>query len=67
MDRIAVEYSQSQKCYHIETVQDMLDKNRAAMLAGHSTTYEPLEIVETYEKADQFIREIKKKAADPNR
>lgn len=55
MNKIVVEFSLSQKCFHRYTVDEMLFQNQRNMMQRKQTDFLPIAIFETIELADEFI------------
>ncbi len=58
---IVVEYSVDQNCFHLETVEDMISRNRMDMLEhGQQTSYLPVGIFSTRAQACRFLQKQRK-------
>lgn len=60
-----VEYSGVQKCFHVETVAEMLRSNRRCFGRGGMVDYVPLAIVGSYEEAHRLCDEIERRFGHP--
>lgn len=57
-----VEYSAAQDCFHVETIEEMLNKNKETVLKkGQQTTFVPIAFFYTKWLADDFITEWRRK------
>ena len=56
LDFEVLEWSETQKCFHVHTVKEMLRDNRRNASTGSRTDYIPVAIAETYEDL-QIIKE----------
>lgn len=58
---IVVEYSVVQNCFHLETVKDMIYRNRIDILEqGRQTSYLPVGIFSTRAQACRFLQKQRK-------
>ncbi|ECJ2444976.1 hypothetical protein FNI96_20875 [Salmonella enterica subsp. diarizonae] len=57
-------YSESQKCFHIETVAAMIDKNVRMYLDGRSGDYVTLTFGSTVEELREIRRQLVEKRGD---
>ena len=60
-----VEYSGVQKCFHIETVVEMLRSNQRCFGRGGMVDYVPLAIVGSHEEAHRLCDELKRRFGRP--
>lgn len=56
-----VEYSESQKCFHVETIKEMVDRNIDLMFKSKLVDYVPLMLSPGIHEANQFIEKLKLK------
>lgn len=63
-DHIVVEFSLSQKCFHVETIKQMLDNNQINMERRKQTDYIPIGIFKNRDLADEFIQQTKDRIKD---
>lgn len=61
---IAVEFSLSQKCFHKQSVYEMLETNRKNMMQRVQTDYSVIAILPNNELADKFISMLRSSAKD---
>ena len=55
---IVVEYSANQNCFHLETVEDMISRNRTDLLErGQQASFLPVGIFPTRAQACSFLQE----------
>jgi hypothetical protein len=52
-----VEYSQSQKAFHISTFQERLVNETRCLLRGIKSDYKVIHECDTYEEASEFVQE----------
>lgn len=55
-----VEYSKSQKCFHVDEVKRSLKSNLQALRAYRPTDYIPIGLFETCEEAHKYVEIIRK-------
>lgn len=58
MDKIVVEFSLSQKCFHKQTVADMLQQNLESVMNRRQTDYIVIGVFINNSDADTFISKI---------
>jgi hypothetical protein len=56
-----VEYSQSQKAFHVERILDMLSHNLTHVLNGEKTDFVPIGLFASYSEAVTFVQEARPK------
>jgi len=56
-----VEYSNTQKCFHINDIETMIEQNRKNALENGSSDYFCIGMYFTYEQAEEFIKKFKKR------
>lgn len=56
MDIWVVEYSPSQNCFHVDTLDRVLETNRRTVKDGNAPGYVPLQIFLTSEDAHDFAQ-----------
>jgi len=61
---IVVEFSVSQKSFHVQTVNEMLVNNLITILKRQQTDFLPVAICETIDEADKFIEGNRKNISD---
>lgn len=59
MDKIVVEFSLSQKCFHKQTVADMLQQNLESVMNRSQTDYIVIGVFLNHFDADTFISKTK--------
>lgn len=59
-DYITVEYSLTQKCYHVSDVRETIKTNNRMILTGKDNRYLIIALCETREEADEFIEQHKR-------
>jgi hypothetical protein len=55
------EYSPTQKCFHITTLDDAIRHNQGGILAGSPPFYLPIGYFATQESASDYVRRFKEK------
>jgi len=61
---IVVEFSLSQKCFHKQTLWEMVKTNQENMMRRKQTDYIPVAVFRTNEQADEFILKTKEVIKD---
>ena len=60
MNKYVLEYSNEQKCFHIQTVEEMLITNLRIAIAGGINQYQPLFINDSFEECNKVANKLKK-------
>ena len=61
MKNIVVEYSKTQGCFHIDTLDEVIKTNCVMFLKGVSNDYQIIGIYDTYEQGNAAIRRFEQK------
>ncbi len=59
-ERYFVEYSVSQQCFHIDTINRTFETNINSIINDISNDYKVITIVDSYKEAQEYIRNFKK-------
>ncbi len=62
----AVLYSESQGCFHLESLQEYILSNLRDIEFGKSSDYKLIGVFKTYEEADAYIKRIEKQLQQIN-
>ncbi len=54
-----VEWSPSQKCFHLQSYEEMIRDNLSVFKRGSMTDYLCIGIFETYEQASNYIHQLR--------
>lgn len=61
---IIIEFSLAQKCFHKQSLTDMLKQNLGNVMIRNQTDYMPIGIALSNEQADKFIETVRKQIKD---
>lgn len=63
-EKYFVEYSVSQRCFNIDTVNRIFETNLNSVINSIPNDYKVLTITDSYEDAQNFIQKLKKEFQD---
>lgn len=55
------EYSAKQRCFHIETLAEALQKNRRGIIGGQGLDYIPFAVTDEFDEANKLCEEMRKR------
>jgi len=64
LDLYVVEWSPSQRCFHLQTVIEMVRDNLNVLMGKSITDYLCVGVFESYDQASDFIARLQKKLDD---
>ena len=59
-ETFVIEFSKSQNCFHVHTLEDMVTVNTKNILTNKKTDYLPIGVAETRKEASEFINKVEK-------
>lgn len=59
-EKYVVEYSNSQSCFNIATLEKVINTNKQIFKNKISSDYQIIELVDSYEEASSFVKELRK-------
>lgn len=60
MEIWVVEYSKTQGCFHVTTLEDSVEKNRRMYDNDANNDYQIIALADTFEEAHEIARELRK-------